>query len=175
MTAFTLMQKLNDIIINFRKLGDSWAINHEVANDLEQFTCIMYGQQRETSVNKVRAKMSKQIVGDNETLSLKSKVDFSRIPPCLNSLLPHLQRVNHRVACYKRAHEPIVERPKPYDREQGWARNVNGTIEPVWSSGPILPTSLVDLLESGDVQVDNEDDVDDEDPEPDDILEYLDE
>ena len=91
------------------------------------------------------------MVGEGKKLSAKSKVDFSRLPPCLAALVPHLQRVNHRCALYKRANIPFVESPKPYEANQGWVNN-DGLLEPLWSNEPILPALLVDLLEAGEVQ-----------------------
>ncbi len=31
---------------------------------------------------------------------------------------------------------------------QGWEKTTEGILEPVWSCGPILPPSLIDLLET---------------------------
>ncbi len=62
------------------------------------------------------------------------------------------------MACHKRAHEPIIEKPKPYDPEQGWIKLESGLLEPVWSKGPILPLSLIDLLDSTDWEIDEEND-----------------
>ena len=128
--------------------------------DLEKFTCIMYGQARESSVNVVRVKMLKKMVGEDETISKKSKIDLARIPPCQDSLIPHCQRANHRLACHKRANQPIIEKPKPYDMDQGWQKVENGSLEPIWSRGPILPMSLIDLLDSTDWDLDDEDEDD---------------
>ena len=44
----------------FRQLGDDWTVKPEVMADLEAFTCLMYGQARETSVDVVRGKMLKK-------------------------------------------------------------------------------------------------------------------
>ena len=126
--------------------------------DLDKFTCIMYGQARESSVNVVRVKMLKKMVGEDETISKKSKIDLARIPPCQDSLIPHCQRANHRLACHKRANQPIIEKPKPYDMDQGWQKVENGSLEPIWSRGPIIPMSLIDLLDSTDWDLDDEDD-----------------
>ena len=63
------------------------------------------------------------------------------------NLVPHIYRVNHRLAIYKRAATPTFWCPKPYDPGQGWEKTEEGTLEPVWSSVPILPTSLIDLIE----------------------------
>ena len=49
------------------------------------------------------------------------------------------------MALYKCADKAIVDKPNPYDQNQGWART-DGVLEAVWSCGPILPSSLVDLL-----------------------------
>uniref|UniRef100_UPI00358FFE05 uncharacterized protein n=3 Tax=Myxine glutinosa TaxID=7769 RepID=UPI00358FFE05 len=91
----------------------------------------------------------------------KSKVDLARLPPCQSALKPHIQRVNHRVALYKRADQPIIEKPKPYE-EQGWIRTDEGLLKPMWSSGPILPTSLVDLLNTGEHEEEEEEEGEEE-------------
>ena len=135
------------MLFSFRKLGDKWSVDQEVMDELEAFTCLMYGHAREKSVNAVRSIMLKKMVGENEELTTKSKVDLSRLPPCRGSLGPHISRVNYRLANYKRAHQAIFWCPKPYDPGQGWEKNEKGILEPVWSCGPVLPASLVDLLE----------------------------
>ena len=83
-----------------------------------------------------------------------------------------IQRVNHRMGCYRCASVPILERPKPFNENQGWVRTEERLIEPLWSRGPILPTSLVDLLErctsgeeddeetDADIEMDIDDDTD---------------
>ncbi|KAK7103627.1 hypothetical protein V1264_018493 [Littorina saxatilis] len=129
----------------FARLGDEWSIHHEVDESLELFACVMYGHSRELSVNTVRGKMLRKMVGEDEKLTAKSKVDLARLPPCRAALQPHNKRVNHRVALYKRAHIVIIEKPKPYDEGQGWMRNAKDLLEPIWSSKP-MTASLIDLL-----------------------------
>ena len=114
--------------------------------------CVMYGYARESSINTVRSKMLKKMVGEDDTITTKSKVDLVRLPPCHDSLIPHIQRVNHRVASYRHARVPVVERPKPFENNQGWIKNDDEIIEPMWSRGPILPTSLDDILETHEVE-----------------------
>ena len=116
----------------------------------------MYAQPRETSVNRVRVKMLNRMVGDDFKLTSNSKIDLAKIPPCLDSLVPHCQRVNYRVACYKHAHIPFVEKPKPFDKGQGWEKLENGSLEAVWSRGPILPLSLIDILEGNEWNIEEE-------------------
>ena len=93
--------------------------------------------------------MLRMIVGENEELTTKceSKVDVSRLSPCRDSLIPHISRVNYHLANYKQAHKAIFLRPNPYDHWQGWEKTEEGVLQPVWSCGPVLPTSLIDLLE----------------------------
>jgi hypothetical protein len=132
---------------------------------LEQFICLVYGQSRESLVNVVRVKLLRKMVGEDKKLTAKSKVDLARLPPCQSALEPHVQRVNYRVALYKRADQPLLEKPKPYDERQGWIRTDQGVLEPLWSRGPVLPTSLVDFLTTGDREA--EDEVDDDEGEDD--------
>ena len=91
----------------FRQLGDEWLVKSEVMNAIKTFTCLMYGQAQEKSVNAVRSIMLKQMVGEDKQLMTKSKVDLSRLPPCRDNLVPHINRVNHRLAHYKRADKAI--------------------------------------------------------------------
>ncbi len=107
----------------------------------------MYGQARITSVDAVRAKMLRKMVGADKVLDSKSKVDLERLPPPKVCLIPHVQRANYRVACYKRADEAMIETPKPYDPGMGWEKTgVEELLEPVWTIGPFLPPSLVEVL-----------------------------
>ena len=62
---------------------------------LEQFTCLMSGQSCESSVDVVRAKLLRNMVGEDKKLTCKSKVDLVRLP-----LKPHARRVNYHVALY---------------------------------------------------------------------------
>ncbi len=65
----------------FRQLGADWLVTDELQQEMESFTCIMYGQARMTSVDAVRAKMLRKMVGADKVLDSKSKVDLERLPP----------------------------------------------------------------------------------------------
>ena len=80
-------------------------------------------------------------------MSKKSQVDLSRLPPCHDSLIGPLERVNHRIAGYCHGINSIGDAPKPSNSGQGWVIGNKGILKPIWSKGPILPFSLVDLLE----------------------------
>ena len=86
----------------------SWSLKYHVLKQLEEFTCLLYGQNRESSMDGLRAKLLRKIMGEDEKLTSKPKVDLARLPPCHSALKPHLQRVNHGITLYKRADESIL-------------------------------------------------------------------
>ena len=53
----------------------------------------MYGYPHLTSVNDVRFQMLKKMVGEGENMSIKSKVELSRLPQYKDALKPHVRRV----------------------------------------------------------------------------------
>ena len=107
----------------FQKLGDEWTVDEETLEIIEAFTCNIYGYAKESDVNVVRSKMRRDIIGKDTDLSRRSKVELAHLPPCEDTLIPHIQRVNHRVACYKRADIPIFEKKRPSDAGQGCCLN----------------------------------------------------
>ena len=54
--------------IVFRCLDDTWTVPSEVYEELEAFTCTMYGYIRESSVNNVQTRMLKKMVGEDNKL-----------------------------------------------------------------------------------------------------------
>ena len=73
----------------FSKLGEEWIVTE--ANYFEQFVCVMHGYVRETSVNVVRTKMLKKMVGEDEAFTARPKVDLFRLPRCCDSLFTRIQ------------------------------------------------------------------------------------
>ena len=102
------------------------------------------------------AKLLCKIVGEDEKPTSKSKVDLACLSPCHSAFKPHIQRVNHWVALYKRVDESILEKRKPYDDGQGWIKNEDGVLELVWSH------SLVDILDTGDREEEEEEEEENE-------------
>ncbi|KAM3608646.1 uncharacterized protein V6R79_002193 [Siganus canaliculatus] len=131
----------------FSQLGTSWPVTDLLQQEQKFFTCIMYGHGQLKSIDAVRAKMLQKMVGVDRALDTNSKVDLEHLPHPKVCLVPHIQRTNYRVACYKRADQPIFERPQLYDQGMGWEKTMDkGVLEPVWSVGPIFPPSLVEVL-----------------------------
>ena len=63
-----------------------------------------------------------------------------------------------------------MEKPKPYDTYQGWCKVEGGSLESVWTKGPVLPLTLIDSgdwddEDDEDESIDYEDIFDDEDDE----------
>ena len=113
------------------QLGEESNLKPHVLKKLEQFTCLMYGQNCESSKDGLRVKHLRKIVGEDEKLTSKPKVDLARLPLCHSALKPHLQQFNHRVTLYKRADESFLENPKPYDDGQGWIRTEDRVLRSV--------------------------------------------
>ena len=88
----------------------------------------MYDYTREKSVDSVRNIMLKKMVGENEEPIMRSKEDLSRLPPCKDNFIPHIWRVNYRLANHKRAQQATFWRPNPYDSGQGWQKTEEGIL-----------------------------------------------
>ena len=102
--------------------------------------------------------MLKKMAGEGQTITKSSKVDLSRLPLCHSSLVPHIKRVNYRVAQWKRSHIKKPDIPSPTDHR--WELS-EGVLEPLWSDGPVLPARVVDILDF-DVNMEAENDSSDE-------------
>ena len=98
---------------SFRMLGNEWTVKPEMMTAFEL-------QLKEKNINAVRGKLLRHMAGENEVLTMRSKVDLSKLPPCKDNLVPHIHRVNHRIAHFKQAVQPSFWHPKPTDPEQGW-------------------------------------------------------
>ena len=130
----------------------------------------MYGYQREKNLNEVRTMMLTKMIGNDERINPKSRVNLSLLPPCVDAYGPHIDHVNHRVALFKRSNIPIYDTQKPYEG-QGWEKH-SDLLEPILSYGPILLPSLIDIL---DKTLDEDVDSDDEDISDYELISYLNE
>ena len=72
-----------------------------IAPVLVQLVHLTYGQSRESSVNVVFAKLLRKMVGMDEKLTSKSKINLSRLPSPHSRMVQHVQRVNLCAALYK--------------------------------------------------------------------------
>ena len=98
---------------SFAMLGESWEVDESLYNELEAFTCRMYGQQNTKKVDEVRLQMMKKKCG--EVKLDKKKVDMALLPPCNQTLMRHIKRANYQVCIWKRGHIPMTDIPLPTD------------------------------------------------------------
>ena len=77
----------------FQDLRSALDVQEVLYNTLEKFTCLMYGNAHIKSINELRVFMLRNILGREDTLSSKSIVDLSRLPPWKDSLSALIDRV----------------------------------------------------------------------------------
>ena len=75
------------------------------------------GHPRIDNVDEVSAVMLKKMAGEDQVITAKSKIDLSRLPPCRQTLYPHIKRVNYRIAQWKRSNITIFEVPPATEHE----------------------------------------------------------
>ena len=62
----------------FLQFGEEWILKSHVLEQFDEFTCLVYGQNRESSMDGLRTKPLRKIVGGDEKLTSKPKVDLAR-------------------------------------------------------------------------------------------------
>ena len=78
--VFLIKKKAIDFYsCSYRKLGEDWKIEDSVLDEIETFTCAVYGYPRKTQVNSIRSKILRKMVGEDKPLSIDSKVDLAPI------------------------------------------------------------------------------------------------
>ena len=94
-------------------LGDTWEVSARLEDDLEQFTCAMYGRGRFSSVDAARAAILKEKCGGaDENINLSRNVDLSQLLPCQKALHQHIRRANYQVSIWKAADTPQPQIPQ---------------------------------------------------------------
>ena len=165
-----LLKKMSRFEPAIAKLGESWEVTDAMFQQLEEFTCHLYGQPRLSSIDSARLHLLKKKCDSNGNLDPSRNIDIANLPPCSNTLKQHIRRANYQVGIWKKALDNFPEIPDPSDH--GWVVN-DGKMEPLWCDGPVLPNQLVDVLESRFVTSNENDDDEDIDYYADADLEYL--
>ena len=70
--------------------GEEGIVPEDVTKELEELVYVMYGYVSQKLLNAVKTKMLKKMVGEDEVLATRSKVDLSRFPPCRYALFTHI-------------------------------------------------------------------------------------
>ena len=143
-----------------------------MVDELEAFTCTIYGKSRSHSIDEVRSTLIKERCHNKDgTINVKKKVELCSLPPCRKALIQHIRRANYQMAILRRADTPIMEAPKPTDGH-GWLMDVDCNKVPLWFDGDCLPELLIeddDMSDSDndydadDIAMNEMDDLDDED------------
>ena len=128
------------------RLGDSWTVPVDLSDDLDEFTCALYGRPRMKRVDDIRFQKMKEFCTKDDLTVPSKNFDMGTIPPCRKSLEQHIRRVNYQLGIYKQAHIPNPDIPKPTDGH-GWTM-IDGKLEPLWFDGDVLPRQLVDIAET---------------------------
>ncbi len=136
-------KRLPQLIPTIARVGDTWDVPDAVYQKLEELTCSMYGNPRFSDINQCRLFKLKEKCDDK--LDPTNSVDMGSLPPCQDCLHQHTRRVNYQVAIWKQSHIPLPTTPEPTDGH-GWTLE-EGTLEPLWTSGEIIPPELVNILQ----------------------------
>lgn len=157
--------RLPQYIPILNKLGDTWDLPEELNNQLDSFTCAMYGRGKVSRVDDLRLLRINELCAKENRHLPSCNVDMASIPPCKRSLTQHIRRVNHQVGIWKRAHIPRPKIPKA-SRGHGWEEE-NGDLDPLWYDGDMLPRELADIAQV--ISDDDESDDESADGTPDDM------
>ena len=91
----------------FSKLGEAWEVSEEVMDELERFTCVLYGNKRAKKVNSLRFTTLNAKCGENDDLTQSKQFNLASLPPCRSVLEQHVLRSNFQTRIWKLANIPM--------------------------------------------------------------------
>jgi len=142
------------------RLGEEWDITEDLIDDLEEFTCAIYGRAR-IHVDELRHIRIKELCAKKDQLYPSRNVDLGSLPPCRRSLEQHIRRVNYQVGIWKRSHIPEPDVPD-VEAGHGWVLK-DDKQEPLWYTKDVVPQQLIDIADNALVSDDVYSDDSDED------------
>ena len=103
-----LLEKNQNAIEMFSKLGDEEVVNDEKCAHAQNLECSIYGQKKLFSIAEARLEMFlkkyKPKIGKNP-ISFAKKMDGNSLPPCSPVILQKLRRTNYVCSVWLNAHE----------------------------------------------------------------------
>ena len=87
------MEKRPRTVASMAALWNTWTVADEVVGELDIFTCVIYGNARTDSVDKLRFPKIKEVCDASPNAS--KNVDLSVLPHCKKCHLQHIRRVNY--------------------------------------------------------------------------------
>eukprot|EP00794_Sanderia_malayensis_P010661 gene10661-biopygen8528 len=106
----------------FSVLGSSSQVSDDLANGLEKFVCVLYGNKRISSVTLLRHKLFVQKFEREKKI-----IDLSLLPPCKENLRLHILRANYVAMIFWQANGLMLQLDAQVDH--GW--NESGSVR--WS------------------------------------------
>ena len=116
----------------FSSLGHTFPPSDELVSELNQFTCLLYGDKSSSNVNVCRHNLFKS-----------GKCSDDLLPPTCDSLSKHIERANFQSAVWLQCLTAKQTIPSPINN--GWTLN-NGELEMVWMTRPPAPDALLDSI-----------------------------
>ena len=113
----TVLQKNQKHKATFVRLGNNWEVPNDLINELEDFTCKLFGKTHITKIDDLRLYMMKEKCGTEETIS-PHNIDVATLPPCRSSLTQHIRRVTTKSVSGKGPMSPSLRCP-PYLKDMG--------------------------------------------------------
>ena len=131
----------------FSTMGQGLELSSQTKSLAEDYVCKMYSRKTKlNNINKLRYELFQQRFSPkraSEALNYDG-TDLSLLPPCRDSIIQKLKRSNNQAYIWKHAHIAMIDLPDA--TLHGWQIDSHGNIGPEWSSLPVLPKDLVDLL-----------------------------
>eukprot|EP00794_Sanderia_malayensis_P001349 gene1349-biopygen1081 len=106
----------------FSVLGSSSQVSDDLANGLEKFVCVLYGNKRISSVNLLRHKLFVQMFEREKKI-----IDLSLLPSCKENLRLHILRASYVAMIFRQANGLMLQLDAQVDH--GW--NESGSVR--WS------------------------------------------
>ena len=131
-SVFKVFESDPQHIVTFARLGKSFLPDPVLLNELEKFTCKLYGFNDENCVNRARYNI------------YKKKKTIHDLPPTKDNLIQHAHRATYQAAIWRKAHKSKIGAPAA--KKHGWI-SCEGKLDVKWSSLPILPPAIRDRIQ----------------------------
>ena len=143
--AVKLLKQHDEFIETFSTLGRSPEISDSTFEQLERFTCLLYGSSTTSDINVLQFDrfLARFTSKPGMLLSSYNGVDMSLLPPCKDALRMHIRCANYQALIWYQADQTVQNLP-PADGH-GWC-TTDGKLEIKWTEGDMLPQELVDIM-----------------------------
>lgn len=159
MRPLDIMMKSQRFTRAFACLGRGSDISESILEDIEKFTCSLYGSPRLSNVNDVRLAQFEQKYSprdaSHQPLDKIRGISPHNMPPCHSVLVNKVRRANYVAYTWKNASQKNPCDLKPEDH--GWLLQDNYYVIN-WYDGDQLPESILNIIsDDTDPQVDDAD------------------